>query len=213
MRIGKEAIQQPGSQQAADRSFHAGVIMNAERNRYLTLFLSTMQISAFTFGGGFVIIPLMRKTFVGKLGWIDDSEMLDLTAIAQSAPGPIAVNAAILVGYKTGRVAGAIVSILGAILPPFAIISAISFFYQAFRDNIYVSAVLAAMGAGVAAVITDVVVSMAWGVLKQKELIPIAMMIISFVLVQFSDMNIILLMIIAGIIGYISHRYKAKDRR
>ena len=74
--------------------------MEKGRSRYLKLFLSTLEISAFTFGGGYVIIPLMRKTFVGKLKWIEDQEMLDLTAIAQSAPGPIAVNAAILVGYR-----------------------------------------------------------------------------------------------------------------
>ena len=73
-------------------------------HKYKTLFLSTLQLSAFTFGGGFVIIPLMRKKFVEQLHWIDEQEMLDLTAIAQSSPGAIAVNASILVGY---RVAGA----------------------------------------------------------------------------------------------------------
>ena len=73
------------------------------RHKYAKLFLSTFQLSACTFGGGFVIIPLMRKKFVEQLGWIDEQEMMDLTAIAQSSPGAIAVNAAILVGY---RVAG-----------------------------------------------------------------------------------------------------------
>ena len=70
--------------------------MNA---KFRKLFTSTFQLSAFTFGGGFVIIPLMRKKFVDELGWIEEQEMLDLTAIAQSSPGPIAVNASILVGY------------------------------------------------------------------------------------------------------------------
>ena len=109
--------------------------MNEKAHRYLTLFLTTLEISAFTFGGGYVIIPLMRKTFVGKLKWIEDGEMLDLAAIAQSSPGPIAVNAAILVGYKSGGVPGALLSILGAVLPPLVIISVISAFYQAFRSN------------------------------------------------------------------------------
>lgn len=178
--------------------------MKKEINRYITLFFSTMQISAFTFGGGFVIIPLMRKHFVKKLGWIDDSEMLDLTAIAQSAPGPIAVNAAIIVGYKTGGIVGVIISILGSILPPFIIISIISSFYRAFKSNVYVSSILATMGAGVAAVITDVVISMAMDVLKQRKIIPIILMVVSFFLVQFWDMDIMLLIIIAGFVGYIS---------
>ena len=97
----------------------------------MKLFWSTFGISAFTFGGGYVIIPLMQKTFVGKLKWIENNEMLDLTAIAQSSPGPIAVNAAILVGYKTAGKTGALISTAGAVLPPLIIISIISLFYQA----------------------------------------------------------------------------------
>ena len=67
-------------------------------NPYRQLFFSTQKLSTCTFGGGFVIVPLLRRRFVEELGWIDDQEMLDLTAIAQSAPGAIAVNASILVG-------------------------------------------------------------------------------------------------------------------
>ena len=76
------------------------------KEEVLDLFLSTFQLSAFTFGGGFVIIPLMRKKFVEKLKWIDEQEMLDLTAIAQSSPGAIAVNASILVGYRVAGIPG-----------------------------------------------------------------------------------------------------------
>ena len=177
--------------------------MNAQAKRYLTLFLSTFEISAFTFGGGYVIIPLMRKKFVGKLGWIDDSEMLDMTAIAQSAPGPIAVNAAILIGYKTGGVFGAILSILGAVLPPLIIISVISLFYQAFRDNKYVSLVMSGMSAGVAAVVLDVVISMTGDVIKTKRVLPTAMLVAVFILAYFFDVSVILLIIASGVVGYI----------
>ena len=83
------------------------------RKDYLTLFTSTFTLSAFTFGGGFVIIPLMRKKFVEQLHWIDEEEMMDLTAIAQSSPGAIAVNASILVGYRVAGVPGALVTVLG----------------------------------------------------------------------------------------------------
>ena len=133
---------------------------NEKLHKYRTLFLSTLKLSAFTFGGGFVIIPLMRKRFVEQLHWIEEQEMLDLTAIAQSSPGAIAVNASILVGYHVAGVAGALLSIIGTILPPLVIISVISMFYKAFRDNAIVSMAMTGMLAGVAAVICDVVITM-----------------------------------------------------
>ena len=74
--------------------------------KYKKLFFSTFELSACTFGGGFVIIPLMRKKFVEELGWIEEDEMMDLTAIAQSSPGAIAVNASILVGYHVAGFPG-----------------------------------------------------------------------------------------------------------
>lgn len=179
--------------------------MEKKRKSLLTLFLTTLEISAFTFGGGYVIIPLMRRTFVGKLGWIDEGEMLDLTAIAQSAPGPIAVNAAILIGYRTGGIAGAAVSALGAVLPPLVIISIISAFYQAFRSNRYVSLAMTAMSAGVAAVVVDVVIAMAWDILKRKKLLSAVMMAVVFVLVGFLDVSVIAMMIAAAGAGYLSY--------
>ena len=89
--------------------------MEKKKGLYLKLFMSTFYLSAFTFGGGFVIVALMRKEFVNKYKWIDDKEMLDLIAIAQSAPGPVAVNTSILMGYKMAGIRGAIVTVLGTI--------------------------------------------------------------------------------------------------
>ena len=85
---------------------------------YRKLFCSTFYLSAFTFGGGYVIIPLMRKKFVEQYHWIEEEEMLDLTAIAQSSPGAIAVNASILIGYRLAGLFGALVTVLGTVLPP-----------------------------------------------------------------------------------------------
>lgn len=127
--------------------------------KYKKLFLSTFELSAFTFGGGFVIIPLMRKKFVEELGWIEEQEMMDLAAIAQSSPGAIAVNASILVGYHTAGIPGAMLTVLGTVLPPLIIISVISLFYQAFRDNAIVNLAMSGMLCGVAAVIFDVFVN------------------------------------------------------
>src|SRR5699024_6752 len=126
-----------------------------------------------TFGGGFVIIPLMRKKFVEELHWIDEQEMLDFTAIAQSSPGAIAVNASILVGYRVAGLCGALLTVLGTILPPLLIISVISFFYAAFRDNVFVNMAMTGMLAGVAAVICDVVITMGKGIVKQKRILPL----------------------------------------
>ena len=86
------------------------------------LFYSMVYLSTFTFGGGYVIVTLMQKKFVDEYHWINRDEMLDLVAIAQSAPGAIAVNGAIVVGYKIAGILGIIVSVIATILPPFIII-------------------------------------------------------------------------------------------
>ena len=111
--------------------------VNTLKNKLVKLFFSTLYLSAFTFGGGYVIVSLMRKKFVDDYHWIDEDEMLDLVAIAQSAPGAIAVNGAIVVGYKIAGILGIIVSVIATILPPFIIISVVSIFYSIFKENLY----------------------------------------------------------------------------
>ena len=108
---------------------------NEKKEKLLRLFIETFYLSAFTFGGGYMIVSLMKKKFVNEYHWIEEDEMLDLVAIAQSAPGAIAVNGAIVVGYKLAGISGVIVSVFGAVLPPFLIISVVSVFYEIFRDN------------------------------------------------------------------------------
>lgn len=168
---------------------------------YKKLFLSTFKLSACTFGGGFVIIPLMRQKFVEELKWIDEQEMMDLTAIAQSSPGAIAVNASILVGYHVAGVPGALLTVLGTILPPLTIISVISLFYQAFRANPIVNMAMAGMLAGVAAVIFDVVINMEQTIVHQNRLLPVLVMLGSFIAVRFFSVNVMLIILVCGIIG------------
>ena len=185
--------------------------MKQAKGKYRTLFLSTLQLSACTFGGGFVIIRLMRRKFVEQLHWIDEQEMLDLTAIAQSSPGAIAVNASILVGYHAAGISGALVTVLGTVLPPLVIISVISLFYQAFRDNVFVSMAMNGMLAGVAAVICDVVITMIQGVLKSKRVLPVLVMIGSFMAVWFFNVNIILIILVCGILGALQTDRRGKE--
>lgn len=189
--------------------------MNKLANRYAKLFLSTFQLSACTFGGGFVIIPLMRRKFVEELGWVEEQEMLDLTAIAQSSPGAIAVNASILVGYRVAGLTGALLTVLGTVLPPLIIISVISLFYAAFRDNALVNLAMTGMLAGVAAVICDVVLNMAWSVVRLKRRLPLLVMAGAFTAVYFGGVNIILVILLCGAVGALDtwRREKARKER
>ena len=183
------------------------------KEKFKQLFLSTFQLSACTFGGGFVIIPLMRKKFVEKLGWIEEQEMMDLAAIAQSSPGAIAVNASILVGYHLAGIPGALVAVVGTVLPPLIIISIISMFYVAFRSNAIVSMAMTAMLAGVAAVICDVVLSMAGNILRLRDLISIVVLVGAFCAVRFWGVNIILIILICGVLGALRQTlYPPKSR-
>lgn len=165
------------------------------------LLLSTLYISAFTFGGGFVIITFMKRKFVDELHWIDEDEMLDLAALAQSSPGAIAVNAAILVGWRVAGFAGMLVSVVGTIVPPMLILTVISFFYQAFATNRYVSLVLKGMQAGVAAVILDVVCGLGAKVLKTKKLVLYLVMVAAFVATVVFNVNVIYIILAAAGIG------------
>lgn len=188
--------------------------MNNKMNKYRTLFLSALQLSTFTFGGGFVIIPLMRKKFVEKLHWIDEQEMMDYTAIAQSSPGAIAVNAAILVGYRVAGIAGALITVLGTVLPPLVILSVISFFYAAFRANQIVSMAMAGMAAGVAAVICDVVFTMGAGVLRQRRVLPVLVMAGAFAATCFFGVNVVVIILVCGVIGALDTiRLERRERR
>lgn len=177
----------------------------------IQLFCATLYISAFTFGGGFVIITFMKKKFVDELHWIDESEMLDLTALAQSSPGAIAVNAAILVGWRVGGAAGMVVAVIGTILPPMLILTVISFFYAAFAANIYVAAVLKGMQAGVAAVIFDVVWDLAAKLFKLKKPSFVLVMAAAFIATWFFKVNVIYIILGAAVFGILMelvHRKK-----
>ncbi len=168
--------------------------------RLRKLFLETLYLSAFTFGGGYVIVSLLKKKFVDDLHWITEEEMLDLVAIAQSAPGPIAVNGAIVVGYKLCGIPGILVSVLGAVLPPFVLLSIISFFYQAFRSNFILHHLLSGMRCGVSAVIMSVTWDMTGGcILRRSSVIIMVLVFIASYVLAISTIWIILSIIGLGL--------------
>ncbi len=174
-----------------------------KKNKLLTIFLSTLKISATTFGGGFVIVPLLRERFVKQLHWIEEEDILDLVAVAQSSPGAIAVNASIIVGYHVAGLSGALMAALGTIIPPFLIISIISFFYIAFRDNMIVNLIMAGMLAAVAAVIVDVVISMANQIFRLKRILPIFILAASFVASYFFSVHLVLIILVCALVGIV----------
>ena len=100
--------------------------------KYLDLFLTMLKIGLFTFGGGYAMIALLENEFVSKKKWLEKDEFLDVTAIAESTPGPIAINAATYIGYKNSGVIGSMIATLGICIPSFVIIYAISLFFDAF---------------------------------------------------------------------------------
>lgn len=158
-------------------------------NKYWILFSSTFAISALT-SGGYVIVSMMRKKFVDQLHWLEEEEMLDLTSIAQSTPGPVAVNASILVGYRIGGLGGALLTMLGTIMPPLIIMSVVAVCYQAFCSNLYVRYFLKGMQAGVAALICNVVVDLFCGVFKQKGWLSNLLMLGAFLLNLLTEINV-----------------------
>lgn len=174
------------------------------------LFTSTFSLSAFTFGGGYVIVPLMKKKFVDNLKWIDEEEMLNMIAIAQSTPGAIAVNTSILIGYRIAGVTGALISLFGTVLPPLIILTVISFFYQSFQHNTIIKALLKGMQAGVAAVIVDAVFSMVGNIIKGRKAFPVIMMIGAFTATFFFDVNVIYVILVCGLIGTVAVIYGEK---
>lgn len=190
--------------------------MKKDYRKLWVLFKSMFVLSACTFGGGFVIVSLMKKKYVEELKWLEEDEMLDVTAITQSAPGPLPVNASVIIGYRIGGVVGSLTAILGTILPPMVIISVISLFYEEFRTNPYISTALQVMRAGVAAVIFDVVINLAGNVWKTRRVLYITMMILAFIatyLLDVSAMIVILTCLMIGLIDLMVQSFGAAEKR
>lgn len=176
---------------------------NQKNNVLLKLFASTLYLSAFTFGGGYVIVTLLKDKFVDHYHWIDEEEMLDLVAIAQSSPGAIAVNGAIVVGYKLAGIPGVLISVLGAVIPPMIILSFVSLCYAAFSTNPFIAAMLSGMRAGVGAVIASVVWDMGKNVVKAKDPVNIAILLISFCASYFGGVNVVFIILATALFGMI----------
>lgn len=173
------------------------------KNKLLKLFTTTFTLSTFTFGGGFVIVSLYKKKFADELQWVDEQEILDIVSIAQSSPGPIPVNASVILGYRIANYWGSFVAVLGTVLPAFIIMSLISMFYEEFKSIEIISTAMLLMRAGVAAVILDVVWDLAKKIIKEKQYFYVFQMIIAFIAVYFLKVSAMLVVIACLGIGIV----------
>ncbi len=171
------------------------------REKLRKLFFSTLYLSTFTFGGGYVIVSLLKKKFVDELHWVEEEEMLDLVAIAQSSPGAIAVNGAIVIGYRLAGIPGVLISVLGAVLPPFLILTGISLFYRAFQESFVVQAMLSGMKSGVSAVILSVVYDMMRGIAKERDPLLWLVLLGSFFANYVLGVNVIYIILFVILLG------------
>ena len=174
-----------------------------QKPTYFGLFLQTLTLSSFTLGGGYVMIPLLRERLVEKLGWINENELTEMTAIGQSSPGAMIVNVSVLLGYRLLGFWGAVCALLGTALPAIVLLAAAAYFYDLIRGNRYVSAAFRGMNAGVAAVIADTVVTMAAPYLKKDQALYALIMVGAFAAAFFLDINVALVIVACGVIGIV----------
>lgn len=174
----------------------------------LKLFLTFFKIGAFTFGGGYAMIPLIQKETVETNKWISDDDILEIIAIAESTPGPIAINSATFVGYKVCGFWGSFFATLGVVLPSFIIILAISYVLREFQDIKAVKYAFNGIRAGVLALLIKAIISMYKKV--QKNLVSYIVMAFSFIIVAFFDINVLFVIIGCALIGLISSLYAGR---
>lgn len=169
----------------------------------IKIFLYTFQLSVTTFGGGYVIVSLVQRLFVEKLDWISYEEMLDYTAIAQTAPGSIAVNVAVLVGRRLAGWPGILSAVLGTVLPPLILLSILSVGYSAFIANRAIQFLLRGMEAAVVALILNSVINLAVPYVKHKDVLSVVLIVIACLLSAVLQINVVYILIGSGILGVI----------
>ncbi|MBQ8588314.1 MAG: chromate transporter [Clostridia bacterium] len=172
------------------------------------LFITFFKIGAFTFGGGYAMIPLIQKEVVENKNWVSDEDILDIVAIAESTPGPIAINSATFIGFKTAGVKGSFLATLGVVLPSFVIISVIAYLLTEFADIKWVQYAFFGIRAGVLALVTKSLCTMYKK--APKGLIAYIITLLAFVLVAFAGINALTVIALSAVIGLIVSEIKIR---
>ena len=186
---------------------------------YLSLFLTMLKIGLFTFGGGYAMIALLENEFVSKKRWIEKDEFLDVAAIAESTPGPIAINAATYIGYKNAGMIGSMIATLGICIPSFVIIYAISLFFDAFLSLTLVAYAFK----GIQICVVYLILTAGLKMLKQMKKTTFNMIIISITLicmvvfslfaVKFSTIFYILISGACGVAVYLLGKIRKEEKQ
>lgn len=187
--------------------------------KYLSLFLTMLKIGLFTFGGGYAMIALLENEFVSKKKLLEKDEFLDVAAIAESTPGPIAINAATYIGYKNAGVIGSVIATLGVCIPSFVIIFAISLFFDTFLSLIYVAYAFK----GIQICVVYLILSAGLKMLKQMKktifniiiisVTLICMVMFSLFAVKFSTIFYILISGACGVVVYLLSKLKKEEKQ
>lgn len=176
--------------------------MKRDWKKLWSLFCTFFKIGAFTFGGGYAMIPLIQKEAVENKGWVTDDDILEIIAIAESTPGPIAINSATFVGYRAAGVLGSAFATFGVVLPSFMIILAISYILRGFQDIAAVQYAFNGIRAGVLALLFKAL----WGMYKKspKGWAAYVVMAASFVLTAFLNVHVLLVIIGCAVFGLVT---------
>lgn len=177
-----------------------------------TLFLTFFKINLFTFGGGYTIVPVIRDEFVRNKQLIEEEEMLDLTALAQSGPGPMAVNTSILTGYRLCGPVGAVVALFAATLPCLLVITLLFYVYQSLRTNPWVNAAFSVMGGAISAVLLLTTWNMGKVALKKHPAFGSGIMLGAFVSGFFLHLNAALIIAVSGLFGLLLFSFVDESR-
>lgn len=177
-------------------------------NRLLKMFLSFFRIGAFTFGGGYAMIPLIEEEVVNKNNWLNKDEFMDILVVSQSLPGALAVNCSTFIGYKLGGVLGGIIALLGVVLPSFLIILLIATFFMDFRNNYYVDKMFSGINAAVPILVLAGVLSIAKGIKKSTQ--NIIIFLLALLALTFFEINPIIVILAAAAYGAIFLREKGE---
>ena len=186
--------------------------MKTEKSHPLwTLFITFFKIGLFTFGGGYAMMPLFQKELVERHGWIDEDEILDIFAIAESTPGVVAVNSATFVGYKIKKIKGSISATAGVVLPSFIIISIISLFIMQFKQLTVVSWAFQGIRVGVFVLMVTTIIKLARK--NAPTVYNFVIGILVFVAAAFFNVNAIILIVFAIAIGILFGIWKRKHNK
>lgn len=176
--------------------------------KIFTMFISFFKIGAFTFGGGYAMIPLIEEEVVTKRKWINKEDFLDIVVISQSFPGALAVNSSLFVGYKIGGIIGAIMALLGTVLPSFFIILVVASFFMQFRNNKIVDLIFKGISSAVPVLVLIAVVSLSKSI--NKTYLNYSIIIISIFLITILKISPIIVIVLSGLYGYLFLRKTIK---